>query len=88
MYTNNMKQKRPPKLDIKNYVENASNNFSLNRLIAYTLISIILTVLLAITTIKQDYSGTPLIYISIAFVLILGYTILNILALIRKIKDN
>lgn len=89
-----MKNKRKRKygfkysLDIKNYPQNAAKNFPLSRIIFYTCFSVLLTVLLAITTIKAGYTGKALLFSGIAFILILGYSVLNIMALIIKLKNE
>lgn len=75
-------------LDIKGYPENAAKNFSFTRIIIYTAFSLILTMALLITTIQSNYEGTALLFTAIAFALILGFTILNIKALILKYKDT
>jgi len=84
MYTIVMKAR--PKLNIKNYPENAANNFTLGRIVVYTLISLALSILLVITSF--GYEGKAMIFTGIAFFMIAGYTILNIKALIIKIKDR
>jgi len=75
------------KLDIIGYPDNAANNFSWTRLIAYTVFSIILSVLLIITTIGYQYEGKALTFSIIGILLIVGYSILNILAIIKKIRN-
>ena len=74
-------------LDIQGYPENAAKNFSITRIIIYTMFSLLLTVALFITSIQSNYEGTALLFTSAAFVLILGFTFLNIKALILKIKE-
>lgn len=73
-------------LNIKGYPKNAAKNFSLTKLIVYTAISLLLTIMLLVTTIQYDYAGTALLFTSIAFFLIAGYTVLNVLAIIEKLK--
>ena len=75
-------------LNISGYVDNATNKFSMKRLVVYTIISIVLTVLLLINFIQENYEGRALLFTGVALILILGYTILNIKALIKKIKDK
>ena len=75
------------RLDVKGYPENAARNFSFTRIIIYTAFSLILTIALLITTVQSNYQGTALLFTAIAFVLILGFTILNIKALILKYKE-
>ena len=75
-------------LNISGYVDNAANKFSMKRLVVYTIISIVLTVLLLINFIQENYEGRALLFTGVALILILGYTILNIKALIKKIKDK
>lgn len=73
-------------LNVKDYSKNAAKNFSITRLIIYTLFSLFLTIMLLITSIQYKYEGKALFFTGIAFVLIFGYTILNIKALIIKLK--
>lgn len=75
------------RLDVKGYPENAARNFSFTRIIIYTAFSLILTIALLITTVQSNYQGTALLFTAIAFALILGFTILNIKALILKYKE-
>ena len=75
-------------LDIKGYPENAAKNFSFTRIIIYTAFSLMLTIALFINTIQSNYQGTALLFTAIAFALILGFTILNIKALIIKTKKS
>lgn len=75
------------KLNIKDYSKNAAKNFSYRRLIIYTILSLTLTILLAISAIQSKYEGKALFFVFIAFIMIAGYTILNIIALINKTKE-
>lgn len=75
-------------LDIKGYPENAAKNFSFMRIIIYTILSLILTLALFISTLQSNYQGIALLFTAIAFTLILGFTILNIKALIIKTKKS
>lgn len=75
-------------LDIKGYPQNAAKNFSFTRILIYTAFSLILTIALFITTLQSNYQGTALLFTGIAFVLIVGFTILNIKALIIKVKES
>lgn len=75
------------RLDIKGYPENAAKNFSLTRIIMYTAFSLMLTIALLVTSIRANYQGKALLFTGLAFILIFGFTILNIQALIKKIKD-
>lgn len=75
-------------LNISGYVDNAANKFSMKRLVVYTIISIVLTILLLINFIQENYEGRALLFTGVALILILGYTILNIKALIKKVKDK
>jgi len=84
MYTIVMKKK--PKLNIKDYPKNAAENFSLGRLVTYTLISLALTIMLALTS--KGYEGKAMIFTGVAFFMIAGYTLLNIKALIIKLKER
>lgn len=80
--------KRKYGLNIPGYVDNAAKNFSYKRLIIYTVISLVLTILLAISAYKEHYTGRALIFTSIVTVIIAGYTTLNIMALIKKTQKN
>lgn len=73
-------------LNIKGYPKNAAKNFSLTKLIIFTAFSLLLTIMLAVTTYQYDYAGTALLFTSIAFFLIAGFTVLNVLAIIYKLK--
>lgn len=73
------------RLNVSGYVDNAAKKFSTLRLTIYTVISLILTILLGISCVKEKYEGIALLFTSIALVLIAGYTILNIKALIKKL---
>ena len=75
-------------LDIQGYPENAAKNFSITRIIIYTAFSLILTIALFVNTVQSNYQGMALLFTGVAFVLILGFTILNIKALIIKIKES
>lgn len=75
------------KLNIQDYSNNAAKNFSLTRIAIYTAISLILTILLGINLVQSNYQGKALLFTGVAFICILGYTLLNISALIKKIKD-
>ena len=75
-------------LNINGYVDNATKKFSMKRIIIYTVISLVLTVLLTINFVQENYEGRALLFTGVALILILGYTILNIKALIKKIKDK
>lgn len=81
-----MNNKNYRKLNIKDYSKNASKNFSYTRLIIYLVISIALDTLLVISMLKQDYKGIGLVFCLIVFMLVLGFIILNIMAIIEKIK--
>lgn len=76
------------KLDTSGYAENAAKNFSLTRIIIFTAFSLLLTILLLVTSLQYQYEGTALLFTGLAFFAILGYTILNIKALILKIKKS
>lgn len=76
------------RLNIKDYTKNAQKNFSVGRLFLYTALSVALTVMLFVTSINEHYEGTAFIFTWFVFVLILGFTVLNIIALINKIKDR
>lgn len=76
------------RLDIAGYAENAAKNFSLTRIIVFTLLSLVLTILLLVTSIQAQYEGTAMLFTGLVFFAILGYTILNIKALIIKIKKS
>ena len=58
--------------NIKNYVKNASKYFSLKKLVLFTVFSLILSVLLAISIIKAHYEGVGLIFSIIVLALIIG----------------
>ena len=75
-------------LNINGYVDNATKKFSMKRIIIYTVISLVLTVLLTINFVQENYEGRALLFTGVALILILGYTILNIKVLIKKIKDK
>ena len=76
------------RLDIVGYPENAAKNFSFTKLLTVTVISIVLTIMLFVTSVQYNYQGKALVFVGLAFVLILGYTFLNIKALFIKIKEN
>lgn len=73
-------------LNIKDYTKNAAKYFSYKKLIIFIIVSLLLTILLAISIFKSEYEGVGLIFSTIVLALIFGYTILNIVALITKIK--
>lgn len=75
-------------LDIQGYPKNAARNFSLIRIIIYIIISLVLTIALFITTIQNNYQGMALLFTGLAFVFILGFTLLNFKALIIKIQES
>lgn len=79
---------RTRRLDIAHYVENASKNLSYRRLFIYTCISIVFTVLMILTIIKNKYEGKALIFSSVVLILIAAYGVLNILALFRKNSNS
>ena len=87
MYNENMKKKKP-NLNIAGYADNAARNFSYKRLIIYTIISLVLTILLIVSAVKAKYTGRALIFTSIVIVIIAGYTTLNIVALIKKSQND
>ena len=76
------------KLDIVNYCENAAKNFSMNKLLTFTAVSLVLTVLLAVTTYKQHYVGTPFIFCILVLCIISAYTFMNLKAILIKIKKQ
>ena len=80
--------KRKYNLNIAEYSDNAAKNFSKKRLIMYTVVSLILTILLVISSVKEHYTGRALIFTSIVTVIIAGYTTLNIMALIKKMQNE
>ena len=75
-------------LNIQDYTKNAAKNFSMTRLIVYTIISAILTVLLFVTSLQYNYEGVAFIFTGLVFLAIFGYTVLNICAIVKKIKDS
>ncbi|GEM_PF-5118432 len=83
-----MKKKAPKPLNIKDYTKNAAKNFSMTRLIIYTAFSLLLTVLLLVTTIQYGYTGKALMFTLIALLAIAAYTVLNVIALITKIRNS
>lgn len=74
-------------INIRDYTKNAANNFSYRRLIIYTSVSLLLTILLIISIIKSKYTGKALLFSSLALLMIAAYTILNIIALIKKSRS-
>lgn len=80
--------KRKYSLNIAEYADNAAKRFSYKRLVIYTLISLVLTVLLIISAFKEKYTGRAMIFTSIVIVIIAGYTALNIMALVKKTQNN
>lgn len=80
--------KRKYNLNIAGYADNAAEKFSYKRLIIYTIISLVLTVLLIISAFKEKYTGRAMIFTSIVIVIIAGYTSLNIVALIKKREND
>ena len=79
--------KRQP-LNIKDYTKNAAKNFTYGRLFIYLAISLALTILLILSIVKSKYTGKALLFSSLALIMIAAYTILNIVALIKKIKND
>ena len=75
--------KRQP-LNIKDYTKNAAKNFTYGRLFIYLAISLALTILLILSIIKNQYTGKALLFSSLALLMIAVYTILNVIALIKK----
>lgn len=73
-------------LDVANYSNNAANNFSYTRLIVYTIISLLLSVILIVTMIKYKYEGKAFLFNAVALVMITGYLFLNIKALFIKYR--
>ena len=80
--------KRKYNLNVTGYVDNAAEKFSYKRLIVYTIISLVLTVLLIVSAFKEKYTGRAMIFTSIVIVIIAGYTTLNIAALIKKSQND
>ena len=76
------------KLNIQDYTKNAAKKFSYVKLIIFTIISLALTILLLISALQSNYQGIAFIFTGLVFILIFGYTILNISALIKKIKNS
>lgn len=76
------------KLNIKDYPFNAAKNFSMTKLVTFTAISIVLTVMLLISIIQNNYQGKALVFTGLAFICVLGYSILNICALVVKTRLN
>lgn len=74
------------KLDIEGYPENAAKNFSMTRLIIFTAFSALLTILLLVTSLQYNYEGIAFVFTGIVFLAILGFTIMNIIAIVKKIK--
>jgi len=79
-----MKMKPKYRLNIKGYSDNAAKKFPITKLITFTVISLVLFVLLLVTTIQSNYKGKALFFCVVALILIFGYFILNITALIKK----
>ena len=78
--------KRYP-LNIKDYTKNAAKNFTYGRLFIYTGVSLALTILLILSIFKNGYTGKALLFSSLALLMIIAYTILNIIALIKKSRS-
>lgn len=76
------------KLNIKGYPDNAAKNFSLTRLVIYTLFSLFLTIMLLVTSLDKHYEGLAFMVTAMTFILILGFTVLNIIAIIRKLNEK
>ena len=80
--------KKRPSLNISGYSDNAAEKFSFVRLGIYTVVSIALAIALAFSTIGQGYSNSGMIFTGIAFLMISGYALLNIIAIIKKIQNE
>lgn len=76
------------RLNVADYSKNAAKNFSFYKLLTITLISIVLTIMLLVTSLQYNYQGKALLFVGIAFMLIFGYSILNIQALLIKIRNK
>lgn len=81
-----MKAKFKYRLNIVGYCDNAAQKFSYLKLIIFILVCIALALLLFNDIIKQNYQGKALLFSAIALTVIVAYLILNIIALIKKIK--
>ena len=71
-------------INIQNYTKNAAKFFSYKRLFIYTAISLVLTILLIISIVKSAYTGKALLFSSLALLMIGAYTVLNVIAIIKK----
>jgi len=78
--------KKLPKLNIKAYPQNAAKNFSYLKIIIFIIVSLGLSAALAWSA--KGYTGTALTFSLFAFILIFLYALLNIWALIIKIRDK
>lgn len=79
-------KRKPQKLNIAGYVDNAAKNFSAFRIAIYAVISIFLGVALIVTSIGQNYKTSGKLYVSIAAMAIFAFAIMNIMALVKKNK--
>lgn len=75
-------------INVKDYTKNAANHFSYKRLFIYIAISSALTILLIISIIKNAYTGKALLFSTLALLMIAIYTVLNIIALIKKRRSE
>jgi len=76
--------KKIPKIHVLDYVDNAANNLSYARLIIYSIVSLFLTVILALNIYKEGYEGNAFVFSSIALCLIAAYALMNIVAIFKK----
>jgi len=83
-----MKVKFKYRLNIAGYCDNAAEKFSYLKLSLFTLFSLGLSALLINEIIKNNYQGKALLFSSIALLLIVGYFILNVIALFKKITKK
>lgn len=75
-------------INLADYTKNAAKHFSFLKLIIFIVVSLALTAALVYSCVKEKYQGIALIFTSIAFIMIAGYAILNIMALFRKLKET
>lgn len=75
-------------LNVKDYVKNAAKHFSFTRLFIYLFVSLALTIGLLLSILKGQYEGVALTFSMIALLLIAGYSVMNILAIVKKIKEK
>jgi len=76
--------KKKNRFSLNSYPINAAKYFTFKRLIIYTAISAILSILLTLTS--AGYDGLMAVFTNFALFMILTCTIMNVMAIIIKIR--